>query len=121
MLLTDRVGAMVIVEPTYKQGWKIPGGAVEDGESPRAGAVREVAEELGIARTPGALLVVDHVPANPRPRCPARAAGGAVEVRQGAQGHDVTPPGIAGPGRPAFGMSAPGAVLSFRAGRRRAR
>lgn len=34
--------------------------------SPRAGAVREVAEELGIARTAGALLVVDHVPADRR-------------------------------------------------------
>ncbi len=62
MLLTDPAEAMLIVEPTYKPGWEIPGGAVEDGESPRAGAVREVAEELGVARTPGALLVVDHVP-----------------------------------------------------------
>ena len=53
MLLTDPVGAVLIVEPTYKPGWEIPGGAVEDGESPWAGAVREVAEELGIAACPG--------------------------------------------------------------------
>ncbi|WP_211367253.1 NUDIX domain-containing protein [Pseudonocardia kunmingensis] len=64
MLLTDPAGAMLIVKPTYKPGWEIPGGAVEDGESPRVAAVREVAEELGIARTPGALLVIDHVPAD---------------------------------------------------------
>lgn len=66
MLLTDRCGAMLIVEPTYKQGFEILGGVVEDGESPRAGAAREVAEELGITRTPGALLVIDHVPADRR-------------------------------------------------------
>jgi len=34
--------------------------------SPRVGAVREVTEELCIARVPGALLVVDHVPAAER-------------------------------------------------------
>ncbi|MDN5933372.1 MAG: NUDIX hydrolase, partial [Pseudonocardia sp.] len=63
MLLTDGCGAMLVVEPTYKQGFEIPGGVVEDDESPRTGAAREVAEELGITRTPGALLVIDHVPA----------------------------------------------------------
>jgi len=63
MLLTDPAGAMLVVEPTYKQEFEIPGGVVEDDESPRTGAAREVAEELGITRTPGALLVIDHVPA----------------------------------------------------------
>lgn len=84
MLLTDRAGAMLIVEPTYKPGFEIPGGVVEDGESPRAGAAREVAEELGIARTPGALLVVDHVPAA------GRRTEGLVVVFDGGQVDDPT-------------------------------
>lgn len=79
MLLTDRCGAMLIVEPTYKKGFEIPGGVVEDGESPRAGAAREVAEELGITRTPGALLVIDHVPAA------GRRTEGLVVVFDGGQ------------------------------------
>lgn len=82
VLLTDPAGAMLIVEPTYKEGWEIPGGAVEDGESPRAGAAREVAEELGIARTPGALLVVDHVPAD------GRRTEGLIVVFDGGQVDD---------------------------------
>jgi 8-oxo-dGTP pyrophosphatase MutT (NUDIX family) len=63
MLFTDPAGRVLVVEPTYKSGWELPGGAVEDGESPRAGATREVAEELGIDRSAGALLAVDYVPA----------------------------------------------------------
>ncbi|HEY9438416.1 MAG TPA: NUDIX domain-containing protein [Streptomyces sp.] len=40
--------------------WEIPGGAVERDESPpRAGAVREVEEELGLTWEPGRLLGVD--------------------------------------------------------------
>lgn len=82
MLLTDPAGAMLVVEPTYKQGFEIPGGVVEDGESPRTGAAREVTEELGITRTPGALLVIDHVPAA------GRRTEGLVVVFDGGQVDD---------------------------------
>ena len=40
---------------------EMPGGVVEAGEAPWAGAVRELDEELGTARPVGRLLVVDHV------------------------------------------------------------
>jgi 8-oxo-dGTP pyrophosphatase MutT (NUDIX family) len=63
MLFTDPAGRVLVVKPTYKPGWELPGGAVEDGESPRAAAAREVAEELGIDRAAGALLAVDYVSA----------------------------------------------------------
>jgi 8-oxo-dGTP diphosphatase len=63
MLFTDPDGRVLVVKPTYKPLWELPGGAVEDGESPRAAAAREIAEELGIARAAGALLAVDYVPA----------------------------------------------------------
>lgn len=65
MLFTDEAGRVLLVEPTYKDYWEIPGGAVDADESPYAAARREVKEELGLDRTPGGLLVLDWVP--PRP------------------------------------------------------
>jgi 8-oxo-dGTP pyrophosphatase MutT (NUDIX family) len=62
VLLRDAAGRVLLVEPSYKERWDIPGGVVEDGEAPWATAVRELHEELGLARTLGALLVIDHVP-----------------------------------------------------------
>ena len=44
----DASGRILLVDPTYKPGWNLPGGAVDDGETPRAACVREVAEELGL-------------------------------------------------------------------------
>jgi 8-oxo-dGTP pyrophosphatase MutT (NUDIX family) len=56
---------VLVVNPTYKPRWELPGGAVEEDESPDTAAVREIAEELGIERTVGRLLTVDYVPADP--------------------------------------------------------
>lgn len=63
VLFTDAAGRVLVVEPTYKPRWELPGGAVEDGESPWTAAAREVVEELGVDRSPGRLLVMDYVPA----------------------------------------------------------
>ena len=61
-LLFDGEGRLLIVNPTYKDGWEIPGGVVEANESPLAGCAREVHEELGLDRRPVALLCVDFTP-----------------------------------------------------------
>ncbi|MCM6773069.1 NUDIX hydrolase [Nocardia sp. CDC159] len=63
VLFFDAAGRILLVEPTYKDHWEIPGGAVEADESPGAGAVREIEEELGLGFTPGPMLVVDWVAA----------------------------------------------------------
>lgn len=39
---------LLIVKPTYKEGWSLPGGTVDADESPRAACLREVKEEIGI-------------------------------------------------------------------------
>ena len=62
VLLSDDRGRVLLVEPTYKDYWEIPGGAVEADESPYAAVVRELKEELGLAVQPGRLLVTDWVP-----------------------------------------------------------
>ncbi|WP_026922177.1 NUDIX domain-containing protein [Glycomyces arizonensis] len=62
VLFTDGAGRVLLCEPTYKQVWEAPGGAVEADESPRRAAAREVDEELGLAVAPGRLLAVDWVP-----------------------------------------------------------
>ncbi|MFE6619228.1 NUDIX domain-containing protein [Streptomyces sp. NPDC057740] len=60
-LFRDGEGQVLLVEPNYRDGWALPGGTIEsdDGETPRQGARRETAEEIGLDREPGRLLAVD--------------------------------------------------------------
>lgn len=53
---------VLLVEPTYKANWEVPGGLVELGEPPRTAAARECREELGFEVIIGRLLVMDWVP-----------------------------------------------------------
>ncbi|GAA3146048.1 8-oxo-dGTP pyrophosphatase MutT (NUDIX family) [Kribbella aluminosa] len=61
VLFRSADGRVLLVEPSYKPNWEMPGGIVEADEAPWAGAVRELDEELGTDRPVGRLLVVDHV------------------------------------------------------------
>lgn len=60
-LFRDRDGRVLVVEPTYKPSWDVPGGVVEVDESPRDAAKREVREELGLDVEPGDLIAVDWI------------------------------------------------------------
>ncbi|MCB8921020.1 MAG: NUDIX hydrolase [Ardenticatenaceae bacterium] len=60
-LFFDEQERLLILQPTYKQVWEIPGGVIELGESPREACYREVEEELGLARPPERLLCVDYL------------------------------------------------------------
>jgi ADP-ribose pyrophosphatase YjhB (NUDIX family) len=61
-LFLDDQGRILLLRPTYKSYWDIPGGYVEPGESPRAACAREIYEELGIRVRVGRLLSVDWAP-----------------------------------------------------------
>jgi 8-oxo-dGTP diphosphatase len=62
-LIFDRAGRLLILKPTYKSGWTIPGGVMEaDGETPWDACRREVREECGIEVRGGRLACVDFRP-----------------------------------------------------------
>jgi len=68
-LVWDRRGRLLILDPTYKSGWTIPGGIVEaDGETPWEACRRETLEECGLEVAHGRLVCVDFL--RPRPNRP---------------------------------------------------
>jgi 8-oxo-dGTP diphosphatase len=65
-LIFDQAGRLLILKPTYKSGWTIPGGVMEaDGETPWQACRREVREECGIEVRSGRLACVDYHPGRP--------------------------------------------------------
>jgi 8-oxo-dGTP diphosphatase len=63
-LFRNSSNQILIVQPSYKPNWEIPGGITEDNESPKACAAREVREELSLEVSVGRLLVVDYTSEN---------------------------------------------------------
>jgi 8-oxo-dGTP pyrophosphatase MutT (NUDIX family) len=61
-LLLDDVGRILLVKPTYTEGWYLPGGVIEENESPLAACVRECEEELGFLPRLDGLACVDWGP-----------------------------------------------------------
>jgi 8-oxo-dGTP pyrophosphatase MutT (NUDIX family) len=59
LLVTEPGGQVCVLETTFKPDFELPGGILEPGESPRAGLIREVQEELSADLAVGRLLVVD--------------------------------------------------------------
>jgi 8-oxo-dGTP diphosphatase len=65
-LIRDPAGRLLILKPTYKKGWTIPGGQVDaDGESPWEACRRETREECGLVVERGRLVCVDYLPPKP--------------------------------------------------------
>lgn len=62
LLFTDGAGRVCLLETSFKDDWELPGGILDVRESPRAGVIREIREELGYTASVGRLLVVDWLP-----------------------------------------------------------
>ena len=64
-LIFDPAGRLLVLKPTYKSGWTIPGGQVEaGGETPWEACRRGTREESGVEIASGRLVCVDFL----RPR-----------------------------------------------------
>ena len=59
-LFAFSLGDILIVKPSYKDVWEVPGGVVELNESPRKTAEREIKEEIGLDKKLSKLLCVDY-------------------------------------------------------------
>lgn len=58
-------GRLLILKPTYKGGWTVPGGVIEIGESPWEACRRETKEECGLDIDAGRLVCVDFLHRKP--------------------------------------------------------
>jgi 8-oxo-dGTP diphosphatase len=68
-LVFDVTRRILILKPSYKKGWTIPGGQIEsNGESPWEACRREAREECGLELVSGRLVCVDFL--RPRPKRP---------------------------------------------------
>jgi 8-oxo-dGTP diphosphatase len=68
-LIFDAAGRLLILKPTYKKGWTVPGGQIESGgESPWEACRRETLEECGLEIERGRLICVDFL--RPKRRSP---------------------------------------------------
>lgn len=59
MFINER-DEILLVHPTYRPDWLIPGGSVDADESPLQACVREAREELGLNARVGRLLCVEY-------------------------------------------------------------
>jgi 8-oxo-dGTP pyrophosphatase MutT (NUDIX family) len=60
-IVRDSSGRILLVDPTYKPDWDLPGGMAEANEPPANALRRELREELGLDIQVGDLLCVDWV------------------------------------------------------------
>jgi 8-oxo-dGTP diphosphatase len=63
VLVLDHEGAVLVLRQLHREGWTLPGGLLDHGESPAEAVVRETREELGLTiemDLPAATLVEPH-------------------------------------------------------------
>jgi ADP-ribose pyrophosphatase YjhB (NUDIX family) len=61
VLVRDKDGRILLVDPEYKPDWDMPGGMAEANEPPHRAAERELKEELDLDVQVGRLLCLDWV------------------------------------------------------------
>jgi len=62
VIFLNEKGEILIVKPSYRDHWSIPGGTVDDNESPKQACIREVKEEIGLTIKEVRFLCIDYHP-----------------------------------------------------------
>ena len=60
VIIRNVKGEILVLKTTYKDHWEIPGGVVEENESPKQTSEREALEELGLAVNISSCLVIHY-------------------------------------------------------------
>lgn len=102
-IVLDLHGRVLVLTTSYKDGLELPGGTVEDTETPEEGLARELKEELDLSVPVGRLLAVDSCPPGSLGRSlvvhvhlvgpldPARIAGISFADGEITEAHWLTP------------------------------
>jgi len=61
VIILNAKNELLIVKPTYKNHWSIPGGVIDKNESPRQACLRELKEETGLVLKNITLLCLDYM------------------------------------------------------------
>ncbi|MFF3378129.1 NUDIX domain-containing protein [Streptomyces sp. NPDC002680] len=65
LLILNKAGDVLLVRPSYRDGWILPGGGALPDEAPHLAALREGAEETGLSDLAvGSLLIADYIRAS---------------------------------------------------------
>ncbi|KPF43300.1 NUDIX domain-containing protein [Rhizobium sp. AAP43] len=57
-VIHDHAGNLLLQERASGEGWSLPAGAIEPGETPQEAVIREVSEETGLVVLPASILGV---------------------------------------------------------------
>ena len=60
MIFSNDDGDILLLEPTYKNDWEIPGWIIEENESQKEACEREIYEELWLKKEIGELLCLEY-------------------------------------------------------------
>ena len=60
VLIFNEYDEILLLKPNYKDYWSIPGGTVDENESPRQCCLREIKEEIGLELSEITFLCVDY-------------------------------------------------------------
>lgn len=64
VLIFSEKDELLIVKISYKEHWSIPGGVVEENESPKQAGIREVKEEIGLEFKDIKFVCIDYTKAD---------------------------------------------------------
>ncbi len=62
VLFFNSKGELLVLHPTYREGWLVPGGATDINESPLSCAIRETREEIGLTTANLQLVGIYYAP-----------------------------------------------------------